>query len=370
MAKIYKIRIGKCFAFLFLFSLLFYFIYRSRNYERVYFLNDVSITESFNKQDKVYRFEFKVGDTTFLTSMYHRFIHTKELIKGIDVKQKDDVICILIESEKIHLYPMCQKNGENISYHLIEDEELIPSSYKSNLSYEEKEYKTLKLYSLGENKYYLWNYTGFYVLTKNQEKEIKLFQTDVYNIPLTAVVGQYLVIANYDEKYNFNKFYVIDTKKDKVRELNLKDTISFDSYFLGSFDGKLYLVDRKNKMEYEINPKKLQMEVMTKKNQGQILKEDQWETIGMQALVGNENSFTYKSITSYTLLDGNLYRVQEDYKTKISNQMVKEIVLSTEDAVYYLVGDNLYVYDDKDGERLILNNFEWNFNYQNMIYIF
>ncbi len=49
---------------------------------------------------------------------------------------------------------------------------------------------------------------------------------------------------------------------------------------------------------------------------------------------------------------------------------VKEIVYSTEDTVYYLEGDTLYYYNDSDGEVLVISNFEWNFNYKNMIFIF
>ena len=221
-----------------------------------------------------------------------------------------------------------------------------------------------------DQKYYLWNYTGFYVITKDSTKEIKIFNNDYYNIPLTAMVGNYLVIANYDEKYNFSKFYVIDTIKDKVRELKLEEEISYNSYFLGTYANQLYLMDRKNRVEYEINPKKLKIDSVTKQEQGIILNEDEWETVGMQSLVSNEKKFTHKLLTSYKIENGILYKVQENYKTKISNQNVKEIVLYNENFVYYLVEDNLYAYNDKDGEKLVINNFEWNFNYQNMIYIF
>lgn len=369
MRKLNKIKKKNVFLFLLLFFILFYGFFRSKSYEVEYTLNDVSIKESFDKKEKLYTFYFQTKEKEFFVQIPHKYIHKKELVQKIEVKEKENTLCILPTSSKLDIEPLCMQNEEYISFHLIEDEEIIPKSLKKEINYEEKTYKNMTLYALNNKKYYIWNYEGFDIITNKEQKEIKLFKEDIYNIPLTIQVEKNIVIADYDSKYAFQKFYVIDTKKDKVRELVLEKEISYDSYFLGTSSKRAYLVDKKNKIEYEIYPKRLLIESITNNNQGRILKEDVWEPINMNVLASNETYFTHKEITTFKIENNQLYKVQGDYKTRISNHNVKEIVSTNEDTVYYLVDEKLYYYNDSDGEVLVLRNFEWNFNYKNMIYI-
>lgn len=349
---------------------LFYGIIRSKNYEIEYTLNDIRVVEKYNKKEHIYEFSLFKGETEFYFAFPHGYVHKKKLLNSIDIKEKEDILCLLPESEQLSVYPQCLQNDTFISYHLVEDKNIIDDTYQKEIMYEEKTFNNINIYALNDKKYYIWNYEGFYVISNKEEKEIKLFKEDIYNIPLTIKVGSYLLMADYDEKYAFQKFYVINTKNDKVRELNLEKEIAFNSYFLGTTDKKAYLVDKKNKNEYEIYPKRLLSESIVNNNQGRILNNDKWEPISLNDLVNKENSFTYKKLTQYLLEENVLYKMQGDVKTKLSNKTVKEIVYSTEDTVYYLEGDTLYYYNDSDGEVWVISNFEWNFNYKNMIFIF
>ncbi len=354
---------------IFLIFLFFFFFYNS-DYEKEYYVNDIKIVEKWNKNAQRYIFSFETKGKDFLVSLKHKYIHKKKLIGQIKIKEKGNGVCIFPESKEIEMFPLCKIDDEAISYHLIMDEELISSNYKSELSYEEKKYNNVMTYALKNNKYYLWNYKGFTVVSNNGTKEIKLFDEDVYNIPLVIKVEHFLLVANYDEKFNFHKFYVIDTKKDKVRELEFEKEISFDSLFLGVFNKKAYLLDKKNKIEYEINPKKMLIQKVSKDNEGKILKNDIFESIGMNALISGEKVFTHKELTKYLLDTNTLYQVQENYKTKITDKIVRDIIFYKENTVYYLVNETLYSYNNKEGEVPILSHFEWNFNYKNMIFIF
>lgn len=369
MRKLKKIKKKNIFLFLLFFFLLLYGIFRSKSYEVEYTLNDVRIKESYDKKDKVYTFHFQTKEQDFFVQIPHKFIHAKKNVQEIEVKEKENTLCILPNSSKLDFYPLCRKDNELVSYYLIEDEKLIPSSYKKEISYEEKNYKNMSLYYLNNKKYYIWNYDGFDVISTKEQKELKLFQEDIYNIPLTLKVNKNILIADYNSKYSFQKFYVIDMNKDKIRELPLEKEISYDSYFLGTDDKKAYLVDKKNKIEYEIYPKRLLIDKISNNNQGRILKEDVWEPIHMNVLASNETFFTHKEKTSFKIENNQLYKVQGEYKTRISNSNVKEIVSINDDTVYYLVDEKLYYYNDLDGEVLVIRNFEWNFNYKNMIYI-
>ncbi len=372
MRKLSRIKIKKktVFLFLLLFIIFLYGIFRSKNYEVEYKVNDVEVQEKFIKKEKLYEFLFKTNDKEFFVRIPHSYIHTKKFISEIVIKEKEETTCLLLKSNKLNLSPLCIQNNEYISYHLIEDEDLIPSSYQKEISYEEKTYKNMTLYSLNDKKYYIWNYVGFDVLSSKEQKEIPLFKEDAYSIPLAIQTSSYVVIADYDSQYNFQKFYILNSKNDKVKELVLEKEISFDSYFPGTYSNKVYLVDKKNLKEYEINPKHLTITNITKNNQGRIFNGDEWVKINMNVLTNNKTLFTNKNNTTYELKDNILYQVQENYKTKISNYKVKEIVYSDQDAVYYLVEDKLYSYNTSDGEALVLRNTEWNFNYENMIYIF
>lgn len=370
MVKLHKIKKRNLFFFIFIIVCLVYGIFHSKNYEMEYSVENVHIIEKFNKQEKTYEFLFKIKEKEFFVALEHNDIHSKKIIKRVEVKEKDGNLCILPQSKALNLYPLCFINNEYVSYHLIEEEDLIDSSYQKEIVSEEKSFHNIKIYDLNDKIYYIWNYEGFYILSNQENKEIKLFKEDIYNLPLVMKVNQNLLVADYDAKYAFNKFYVINSKKDKVKEMNLEKEISFESYFLGSANKKAYLVDKKNKIEYEINPQKLRIENITKNNQGRILNQDVWEPVSMNLLVSKDMNFTHNTITEFKIENNTLYKVQGNYQTKISNQSVKDIIYFEKDTVYYLVGEKLYYYNDTDGEVLVLSNFEWNFNYKNMIYIF
>lgn len=370
MVKFKKIKKKRVFFLLLLSVAIFYGIFWSKSYEIEYTLGDVHILEKFNKQEKTYSFHFQTKEKEFFLIHPYKYIHSKKLIKKVEINEKEDTICLIPIADKFNLYPLCIKNEKLISYHLIEDEELIPFSYKKEIIYEEKNYKSIKWYSLNNKKYYIWNYSGFDVISETEQKEIKLFKEDIYNVPLAIKVNNDLLIADYDNKYNFTKFYVIDSQKNKVRELLLDKEISFDSYFLGTIGKKAYLVDKKNKKEYEIYPKRLLIENIAYKNQGKIFHYGIWEPISIQSLISNENQFIYKELIQFKIDNNTLYKIEESYQTKVSKQNVKDIIYIEGDTVYYLVNEKLYYYNDTDGEVLVLSNFEWNFNYKNMIYIF
>lgn len=370
MVKFKKIKNKRFYVILLVVFVLLYGIFHSKDYEVSYTVNDVHILEKFSKKEKTYTFLFQTKEKEFSIVLSHKYIYTKKLIKEIDVKEKNNSLCLIPKGSKFDFYPLCMQNDELISYHLVSDEELVPSSYKKEISYEEKSYKNMKLYFLNNKKYYIWNYDGFDVISDNVQQGIKLFKEDVYNIPLTIKVNNNLVIADYDSKYTFTKFYVLNSKNDKVKELSLKNEISFDSYYLGIVGNNAYLIDKKNKKEYEINSKRLLIENITKNNQGRILNYGTWEQISIGNLVNNETQFTYKEITQFKIENNTLYKVEANYQTRISDYNVKDIVYHENDTVYYLVDDKLYYYNNYDGEVLVLTNFEWNFNYKNMIYIF
>ena len=72
MFKLSKIKVGHILLFLFLFLFLGYFVFQSKDYEENYFIGNVSITETFKKEKKLYQFSFKVNDLEFFTLVNHK----------------------------------------------------------------------------------------------------------------------------------------------------------------------------------------------------------------------------------------------------------------------------------------------------------
>ena len=58
----------------------------------------------------------------------------------------------------------------------------------------------------------------------------------------------------------------------------------------------------------------------------------------------------------------------KDIKTLI-DQDVTDIIRIKDNLVFYLKTDTVYVFNKEEGKSRLLYNFEWNFNYENMIYI-
>ena len=332
-------------------------------------VSQVFVQETFDKKLKWYSFRFQVEDKEFFVSFPSSYQYKKKLVRHIEVYKEDDTICIVPEGA-FSYSPLCIQKGEPISFYLLTNKEILPESYFKEIKSEEKTFGNIKIYHLNHRKYFLWNYRGFYVIDEKGEQEISLFSNDVYNVPLLFPVDNYLLLADYESSYIFHKFYVLHTKTNKVKELSLEHEMSFDSYFLGTYQKKAYLVDKKNKMKYEISPKRLLVNKMTNNQQGKILVNGEWESTSMIQLVNAEKKFTMNLPITYSIEENTLYQIINGYKIRISYQNVKDIVASDGVLVYYLVGDQLYYYSPLEGEVLVLANFEWNFNYKNMIFVF
>lgn len=349
---------------------IFYIFLHSKNYEIMYNINSVEITENYDKTNKIYKFLFKVNEKEYIVQLENKYLRKKKLINKVEIKEYDNTTCIIPESKKLKLYPLCYQNDEQLSYHLIEKKDLLPSEYYKNISSEKSKYNNVKINYLNNKKYYIWNYKGFYVIDGKKNQTINIFDDDIYNIPLSYKINNNILLADYNSKYNFNKFYLIQTKNNKIKEINTDKELSFEAYILGSYKNKVYFMDKKNKKEYEINTKKLSINNMTKSNKGKTLEKDEWKEISINKLSTEEYLFTSFKPYDYQIVNNKLYLIIDNHKIKISNNDVKEIVQIDGETVYYIVNDKLYYYNYIDGEVLIMSYFEWNFNYKNMIYIF
>lgn len=364
-------RIAFCLIVLF-FLFICTFVFHARNYEKNYVLNDFMVKESYNKNQKVYTYEIKKEDSTWNFIIEHKYLTKKKLIHDIQVFEKDNTICIIPKSKKLTTYPECLEDKKQIDYHLVNDtmKENI-KDYIKETKEQKDTYEKIDIKNLLNHDYYIWNYKGFYRITKEKQETITLFSKDIYHINQVVQINHILVVPDYDASYYFNKFYLINMKDGKQSTWEFKNSLYFDGYYLGKNKNSLFYVDKKTKTEWELIPKKKKMrKIGTEEKEGKILVNGEWKKISLNKLVNNLAKFEAKEIYHYEINQG-LYvsYLEQNNPIQISKKDVKEIVAIKENGIFYLVDDTLYYFSKEIGEVAIMSYFEWNFNNQNMIFI-
>lgn len=344
-------------------------LFISHSYSLEYNIDDYDISENYDKKEEIYYYEIKNNNHiyNFITST--KYQKEKKLITNITKYEQDDYTCLVIESNIFEVNPLCSKGDENIDYRLVPEDLELPIS--NTIEPYETNYENYYLYNT-DNNILVWQYKGFIYFNKDKIKTFDLFTKDIYDINLAVKINNYLVIPDYEQNYNFNKLYIINLSNQKIEEWEIDYDISFDSYILGTNNKSIYLVDKKNKIEYEIVPHKKKMRIVASNNKkGIIYNEGKEESISLNSLISSNQSFTYKNNYQYTLQDNTLYLsyLDTDIKTKISDQKISSIVSINEDNIYYLVEDTLYKYNLYYGEVKLIEYDDWEFNYNNLIFL-
>ena len=343
------------------FSLFLYFVFRPYNYKKKYVIQKYVITEEYNKKDKYYLFYIEYENITYPFIIESKYTRNRKLIKDIKVLNNENEKCILPISDEINFYPLCS-NKENIYTYKLAKNSKNFYEYKKETN-KNIDFKNIQIRKINNFNYLLYNYKGFYLINKSTKKTIELFDKDVYTINLIYQLDNFILIADYNENYYYSKLYLINILNGKVKEINSEYDISFESRFLGDYNKHVYLLDTKEKKEYKIN-----------------IKKETIENIEYQMLVNNKiEKVKYKELQefniankkySYLLKNNILYHKIDDIEIQITDKSVDKVISSTKDSVYYLSEENLYMYNNIEGEVLLITNFEWNFNNTNMIFLY
>ena len=347
-------------------------LFGSKSYSLEYNISDYAINENYDKDEKLYYYEITDNDMKYTFISETDYQKNKKLISDVKKHEKDGYVCLEVKSSKISSMPLCSYNREQISFYLVPEElsnEL--KDYYDKPSEKDITYENYHIYNTNSD-ILIWNYKGFNYLDGGDVEFIKLFNKDIYDIPLATKINNYLVVPDYEQEYEFNKLYIINLDNMKLDTWEMKYTISYDSYILGTNDKSIYLVDKKAGIEYELVPHKKKMRILASKNKnGVIYKNGVEEKINIKSLIASNKSFTYKTNYNYVVVNNNLYLYywNDKDKIKVSNNKIREIVYSNNDDIYYLVDNTLYKYNNLQGEVKLVEYGEWEFNYKNLIFI-
>jgi len=344
--------------------------YKSKSYSLEYDIADFYISENYDNKEKNYYYEITYNDFKYNFIAQEKYHREKKLISNITVKNNDGYTCLIVESSVFNINPLCSYEKTLIDYHLIPiDMDL------DNTNYIEKYEAELEQYTIynTDNSILIWNYHGFDYLTNDNIHTINVFSKDIYDVQLISRINEYVIIPDYEQTYTFNKIYILNLKTLKVTEWSIKYDISFESYILGTNKDSIFIVDKKNKVEYELVPYKKKMRIVASGNKnGLIYNEGKSESISLTKLTTSNQSFTAKTSYKFSLEEDGLYLTYSYFKNKIkvSNQTNINIIYQNDDTIYYLVNDTLYKYNLIHGEIRIITYNEWNFNDTNPIIIY
>ena len=348
-----------------------FFLFQRKDYTVTYSVNDYEITESYHKEEDYYSFIIKKGETERFAIVYNQHFSSKKNIDQITEYQTETESCITISSNKVRIEPLCTKEETQISYHLVSDE----MKEKLGVTSETKEdtilttYNNINVYHYRNHNYYIWNYRGFYHINENTTENIQLFDKDIYNPTLITQVNDTLVIPDYNADYYFDKVILLDMNTGRTTIWTLETSIYFDSAVLGVYQGDLYIIDKHEKTEWQLNIAKQKQERVGTEQKGGKIYDHEWTNVTMNRLLYQENTFKGTTILEYNIKEDGLYAIFDNHQMKIRESAPSKILSNTDNTVYYLVNDNVYSYNKEEGEKLLLNYFEWNFNSENVIFI-
>lgn len=366
-------------------------------------------TANIKNESNNYYLEIAKNDLVFNIQIFENLYGAEKILKEIKYYEVNQYKCIfpLFVGERNLTDLLCMEDGIQKPLSLLKEktsvlativEELKAYGYNENQFSDDKldikTHKTMTTYvnNIINNHFVsINNYRGIYTISnENLQKmqEVKLFASDTYERPLSAIVDKYYITADYDQKYAFDKLYIVNLTDNKVSELYTGKKIEHDSYIQGIVDNKLYIMDKSNKKQYEfrLDPFSI-IEIGNINTKIKYYNLGEWSRIELNDAIATNKQFIInqsESNSEYVRIDkvgnnlsgyyyyykkvGNMYNV---YRASVQNKdklmhifntnKISDIVY-TEDFVYYSIGKEVKYYSDKTGIKTLFENSELEFN--------
>ena len=366
------------------------------------------LTQHHKEDSDNYYFEITKDDTIF-TYQIDNFRQGSKLVKKIKYFKNVNYECMIpiLRVKEDYVNVVCKKDGIYYNYSDIKgnDPEVDQFASEYDNTYKNKntvlkDNGSLFVYdNLVDDQYLvLEDYKGIYIINpSNVYRRVILFKKELYKKPIAALVGDYYIVADYDEKYDFHKFYLVDVKTGMKDTLISNSAISFNSYVEGVIDNSLYIFDKDNQKQYKIDVKdETVTEIGNAKTGIQIYQDGEFKDANVYEASEKEilfDSYTSKVVDDktyakvdlvgsktagyyylYDLVDGE-YDV---YRTSVRNPKIKTYLFRTANInhiayvgnyIYYLKGDKIYAYNNV-GDHLILKYKDIMYNTDLKFYVY
>lgn len=337
----------------------------------------------------------------YIFNVQNEFNKNEKIIKEIISYDTDDISCAtIIYTNNSSSTPLCYKDKILHSYISVENEPGMSEYLKQLNKYaEDKITSSDESYVFAYNEIYknnlyknediiMYNYKNIIKINGERTMTFDFSNKDVFKNEYGTLVGKYYVIPKMRNSIEFSHYLIVDLEKETVEEIDLarevSANISSQMYVNGIYNSNLYIFDKSNLVQYEINPGKGEIKVVGNKDKkGIVYKNGQEEEIGVYTLNNEKVTFTenydaYKEIDydqifltsngAVYVKDGVFYKVYNNYlKNPIYLFEAKNVqdIKVKEDNIYYINDQFLYRYNDYGNVR-ILKREQFKYDYTNI----
>lgn len=372
----FKSKKVKIFVSILFISIIFYAVWQvfieKSDYEIGYRISGFDITEMYRSKEKLYYFSATSTDEVYDIVLESDLKSKRKLIDNAELYIKGDKRCLYLLSSTLKTYPICFDGGKRVDYFKIKDDLSIDFSQENISSPKKTTFANIEVQNLFDRKLAIWNHSGFIYFSSDTYRQLDFFEEENYADEYSFQIGKYVLIPNYDEKYNFTRFYLLDMETGKTKVWNLGISINYNFYFLGFYEDKGYIIDRKERNEYELDPKKQKINIISQNGMGKVWDGQIWKELSMTKLVNDDYHFNNDLPIDFSIEKNKIYMYYFKGRMgiEISDRNISKIVKSYGHEVFYIVNDSLYSYSPYHGEILLAHYSEWEFNKDNTIYIY
>lgn len=383
-------------------------VYEIKNGENKFLIRE-KLTHNVKDEANAYYIEVKLNDTVFPFQVYEDMNSSKTIITNIEYYKDDNYECILpiFRGGKVLKDIMCIKDNVVVYYNTLNLKTEAFETFLASLStysydatkfqnnvtgVEMKNFADLYTNNIQEGYFgALTHYIGIYTIaneTTDPLNKVVLFNNgDVYNQEISGFVGKIFVIASYNNETEFSDFITVDCKSSAVVKIETNYRISYNSYVQGIQGNSIFIYDRDNKIQYEVNVK--DKKVIKNNAENGItyyengVKSNIEVTDDKDIYFKNEKEVDYENDRYFNIIkEGNketgyyyLFKKNnnkvEIYRMNVKNTDVVTYIGSAnevrdikfiDDYIYFIDGNNINFFSDRSGFRTMLTAKELSFN--------
>lgn len=363
-----------------------------------------NVDEKYSKEYGVDSYLIKVSnnDYNFIFEIDNTFNKQKNIVENIEVIEKDDYYCIGLDfvGKNKYSYPECIKDNILYSYSSIKNEidlndyvsKVVESKQEKYSVESEKKEAFSFMYNIDyvdDNEIIMiYDYKQVILLYPMFSRAFSFTSFDNYKNTHGTLVGRYYVIPRITSLPSYKGLYKYDVEDGIRKEIELPEEISKQSYINGVYDNKLYIFDKSNKKQYEIDPYSDDVRVVgDTEEDGIVIRNGNKESISVYDLdasnvVFTQNEDDYKTIDydsiyvsdKYAIYskNGNYYKVYKDFVDTPILWFYEEEAHDVKlrgDNIYYIKGKNLIKVNNY-GKIILASKDEFIYNYDNIFDVF
>ena len=383
------------------------------NYDLVFENKKFKVEEIYDKDSEgYYTITISNDDYHFIYEIKDEFNKQQKIVKEIEMVEANNVMCIYpiyIKDKALSNITCSQKTNKTIySYTYYKNDNLVKQLVEklkgkniTNLAWEAENKEltkdgTISSYQkniMENDTIAVWAYKRLYVADRDKTHYIDIFEDDIYENKAATLIGYNYYIPKYDEDNfkNFNRYYKINIKRREKSELLLQDTLSKETYVNGVVDGKMYIFDKKNLIQYEINDDNDSPRKTGDQNLNAQYYDGKWHDKSIIEFKDKEIKFKkdYTAIEElkqykydeiyetdryyYLKNNGEISRI---YKKNLNQKVILftannlKSIVANKDTIYFIIDDTIYYYHDNYGIRRIIVSNEFKYNYNNIYAVY